>query len=499
MSGIYEDKNRQVMPRWYPFITACQLGDVQTETAQEKPKIQTPIAFDLKVNDWREKRTISHAIELVGTALIGGDFQNLDANEAATFVIGSQDHVSFLGRQIAEVYKSDRNIHHVNDVEFNAEDLPHQFEIARLKTLVRRYPRNAIAWADLAFHYTLLGQNQQAHHCMDIAVSLGGDNRFILRSAARCFLHLDEADKSLFYLRRSSLSKVDPWLASAEISISEAIGKKTRLVKPGKAMIKDGNYSSWSINELAATLSTLEMRHGSMRKSKKLLSTALQQPNENTMAQAEWLASRLGQEVSKPQTEVLATYEADARRSFRDAEYRQALVHAKEWFRFQPFTSRPAILASYIAAVCLQDEQEAIAIVEEAKATSPESFLLHNNHAFSLASLNRIEDAEKVLSRIHESKIMDVDQNTLAATEGLLKFRKGDISEGREQYKRAIAGFKKNKNNHGVTIATLFWAREESLIHSNFESDALKEAKGLAEKYQVKEMIQYADSLAGKK
>lgn len=73
MSGTYDDSNRQVMPRWYPFKTACQLGDLKPETIREKPKLELPASFNQKGKDWREKRTIFHALELVGTALIGGD------------------------------------------------------------------------------------------------------------------------------------------------------------------------------------------------------------------------------------------------------------------------------------------------------------------------------------------------------------------------------------------------------------------------------------------
>ncbi|WP_337287557.1 hypothetical protein [Candidatus Methylomirabilis sp.] len=499
MSGTYDDSNRQVMPRWYPFKTACQLGDLKPETIREKPKLELPASFNQKGKDWREKRTIFHALELVGTALIGGDFLNPYANEAAVFILDSEEPPTSLGRQIAEVYKSDRNIDNTCSIELPTDNLRHRYEIAYLKKLLRRYPRNAIAWADLAFHYTLLGQKQRAEHCMDIAVSLGRDNRFILRSAARYFLHMGEADKSLFHLRRSPLSKVDPWLASAEIAISEGIENKTRLMKPAQAMISDRDLSPWSINELAATLSTVEARHGSASKSKKLLSKALQQPNENTLAQAEWLASRLGQEVTRPQINVLAMYEADARRSLRDGDYGHALERAKEWFQFQPFTTRPAIMASYIAAVCLQNDHEAIAIIEKAKATSLENFYLNNNHAFSLASLGRLTESEKVITRIDESNLTERERNTFAATKGLIEFRRGNASEGRDLYKKAIAGFKNINQYHLAAIATFFLAREENLIQSSLADDAIKAAKGLVDKYDVKELKKCVEFLAGRK
>jgi len=51
----------------------------------------------------------------------------------------------------------------------------------------------------------------------------------------------------------------------------DGVGKKAELIKPAQTMINDANLSPWSINELAAALSTLEIRHGSASRSKKLL------------------------------------------------------------------------------------------------------------------------------------------------------------------------------------------------------------------------------------
>lgn len=275
-------------------------------------------------------------MDVVGAALIVGDFLNAEANEAANFVVGSLRSGKSLAREIAEIYMNARHPPQGVDDASTINLFQHRAEVARLKTCARHYPRNAILWADMAFHYTLLGQRERAMRSMDIAVTLGGNNRFILRSAARCFLHLGDADKALFQLRRSPLSRADPWLVSAEIAISEGIGHRTNLAKLGQMMVIDQSFSPWAVNELAATLSTLETRHGSVRKAKKLLAMALQRPNEITVAQAEWLAVGLGQEVARSQVNIVAAYEADARRDFRDANYEIALQHARKWFTVVP-------------------------------------------------------------------------------------------------------------------------------------------------------------------
>jgi len=499
MSRTFDDSNRQIIPRWYPFKMACQLGDIEPERAFNKPKVESLDAFNQKVNEWREVRSIYNAIDVVGSALIMGDYLNPYSIDAAAFILSSGEPLYSLARQIAEAFNKYRNSEPENERRFLTNNLQHKLEIKSIKVFVRSYPRNAIAWSDLAYHYTLLGQKDRAQQCMEIAVSLGSENRFILRSAARCFLHLDQPEKALFYIRRSLLSHIDPWLVSSEIAIAEGIGTKTKLVKQGQAMIYNQDLSPWSINELAATISTMEARSGSVRKSKKLLVQALQWPNENTMAQAEWLAPGLGKELIRPQKQILAPYEADSRRSFREGDFDEALKQTKDWFRFQPFTSRPAILASYIAAVCCQNDMEAIEIIEKAKTTSPESFLLHNNHAFSLASLGRLEEASEILDRVNKSTLTDIYKNTLAATIGLLEFRKDNFSEGRRLYKTAITGFKNLNEYPSAAIASFFLAREENRIHSEFGNVALDEAKSLAEKYGVKEIVKYAKKLGSSK
>jgi len=497
MSTTYNDSNRQVVPRWYTLRIACLMGDLTPAGVTGMPKFQSPERYQKKIQDWRNKQTLPHAVDLVGTALITGDFDNKYVKKAASFIATSGEDTGF-GREIAELYLGGNQLNSKSSIQQDSDILHHRVEIARLKNMTRKYPRNAIGWADLAFHYTLLGQLEKAQYCINLAVSMGGDNRFILRAATRCFLHLGNPEQSLFYLRRSGLSKVDPWIASAEIAVSEALEIKPHLLKPARSMMKDGNLSPWSLNELSATLSTLEARDGSVRKSRKLLAKALREPNENTIAQAEWLAPSLKQKIVRPKKAIRAPFEADARLAFRDGDYNKALNSAKEWFRFQPFTSRPAILASYIASVCLEDYQAAIDITEEALLSSPDSFLLHNNQAFALASLNKTAEAEQRLSTLRQANIPDDEHNTLLATRGLIEFRKGNIVEGRSLYETAISALKNRKEFRSAALATFFWAREEAIVHSQFEAKAMREAKDLAEQHDVKELLTQAKSLATK-
>jgi len=146
MSGIYDDSNRQIIPRWYSFNTACQMGDLEPESVRESPKHQSPQAFEQKVLDWRSNKTAFHAVDLVGTALITGDYSNSDAKEAAQFILSAAKNVPSLGREIAEIFSTGSSEPASHDSVGLKVKLPQvRLEIARLKAMIRRYPRNAIA------------------------------------------------------------------------------------------------------------------------------------------------------------------------------------------------------------------------------------------------------------------------------------------------------------------------------------------------------------------
>ena len=68
------------------------------------------------------------------------------------------------------------------------------------------------------------------------------------------------------------------------------------------------------------------------------------------------------------------------------------------------------------------------------------------------------------------SNISNIDTNTkicLTATQGLIFFRKGQISEGSNLYEKAIAAANYTKNKHLTWLAKLNYARELILSGSD--------------------------------
>lgn len=100
---------------------------------------------------------------------------------------------------------------------------------------------------------------------MRIALYLANNNRYVIRSAVRLFMHINKQDEALFILRHSEALKYDPWLLSADISLTTLLGKHQRYIKVGQIMVADQNYSRNSISELSSAIATLEFANGALK------------------------------------------------------------------------------------------------------------------------------------------------------------------------------------------------------------------------------------------
>jgi hypothetical protein len=180
---------------------------------------------------------------------------------------------------------------------------------------------------------------------------------------------------------------------------------------------------------------------------------------------------------------------------FRNNKFRDSLSSTIKWQSFQPFASRPAIFGSYIASTCLQEHQESINILETAGANSSDSALVKNNYAFSLASLNRVSDAETAINSIDKTTVMDTEPETIKATRGLIEYRKNNPNKGRELYKSAIEGFKKKDNHRSAALATVFLAHEEKRISSEYFEPLTISIKQYIKKTNIPEITAAAKAL----
>jgi len=486
MSVTYDDKNRQVVPRCLEYSTACSLKLLKVIRKQEEIQ-HTGLQDSNARQEWLDRPSIDTAVDFVGEALILKDFKSEEAIKTANYIISKAKSPSFLIRQLAGHFLEPKPLKWAEPSEIQSEHESRE-DIARLKKSVRMYPENSIAWSDLSLHYATLGQVDKAKTAMKVALYLGNNNRFILRSASRCFMHLGEPDRAIAILNRSGRCAIDPWIASAEIAIAERTGLKSRSISKARDLIKNENLTPLSKSELAISLGTLEMKGGSVKHAKKFMKQALIDPTENALAQAEWMVNQLKIDVDamvQLRSIVPASYEATAVHLYYKKQFEQSLKAAEMWGKFQFLSSRPIIISMFLSSTHLDNDSKAIDIFNNALPAQIQNPLVINNYAFALARIGLTEVAATALSKININEVSDDEKLTLTATYGLVSFREGDIEQGRKLYSTAVRGFELINNFRSAARATYYWAVEEKRIKSQNAESKIREAKGRIERHNV--------------
>jgi hypothetical protein len=103
-----------------------------------------------------------------------------------------------------------------------------------------------------------------------------------------------------------------------------------------------------------------DLKHGKVKQARRLLSTALLDPTDNALAQAEWSAKRGLDIVNTDLFDMPRSYEARARYYYRNEQFDEALRCGELWLADQPFALDPAMFTSFVAAMFVDDQAAAI-------------------------------------------------------------------------------------------------------------------------------------------
>ena len=202
-------------------------------------------------------------------------------------------------------------------------------------------------------------------------------------------------------------------------------------------MLAAGRFSERQLSELNSAIGTLEASHGNTRKAKNHLRSSLIDPTDNSLAQATWLSQNgdgLKIEIPKDDYEIERSYEAKAYRSFVYREWEQSLHSSLQWMKDQPFSSRAARSAAYIANSIFQDHNLAEEITKYGQISNPNDPGFHIGLAYAYARRDRLDEAVAELKKINSSDEEEWLPAALDANYGLISYRRGQISEGRLLY-----------------------------------------------------------------
>lgn len=334
--------------------------------------------------------------------------------------------------------------------------------IHNFKRVVRGYPRNPLAWLDLAFAYSSVGQTEKAKEAVLAAISIESNNRGVVRAASRFFVHKGEIDTALGVISRSSLLRDDPWLVSAHIATARAAGVTSKLLSAGRKMFKSGNYRPDQISELGAALATNEVEHGNTKLARRLVDRAAVRPTENAAAQFGWLETTADTDFNTGEIadRLPNAWEARTFEAFEEADWIRSCEEAKGWLCDQPFSSRPAVHGSYVAATFLEDHPLALWFAQLGYLANPKDVILANNFSVALAENDRLVEARRIFSEASQLA-NPASRWTLRATDGLLSYKEGNLAEGRVAYEEAKERFLQQGDMRSWSLASIYQAREE--------------------------------------
>jgi tetratricopeptide (TPR) repeat protein len=353
-----------------------------------------------------------------------------------------------------------------------------QRRVASLRAIVHREPRNSVRWVDLGREYLVLGLMDQTARCVRVALALAPENRFVLRSAAHFYVHVEDTRAAQRALDGAvKASDADPWLLSARLALRSG----SVPVRAARQRLARGDLSAWHAGELAAALGTLELAAGKDRDGRALMRRSLVDPTENALAQAVWIGQQTGVEVDFAAREYpQRPYEALARSFEKDLRWQETCEAAEQWLADQPF-SLDAASSTCMNALRLGDYERARDAATAGLRANTDATLL-NNRAFAKAQVGDWEGAVGDLMRLNHTGADAVTRCCAAATGGLVLFRAGQPDSGRARYFEAIDGLHRLRKPHLVARAAAHLAFEERAAGTSNAEGAARHAWELLEK-----------------
>ncbi|MBR6938054.1 MAG: hypothetical protein IKH63_10870 [Prevotella sp.] len=498
MANFFDDEKRNMLPLWRSY------DDIGLVREMEYTGRKTlPMRFDLYdsfTEAWKAKQTVVTAADLVNAAVASGNTHHVEVMNAADFMLNNAEQCTTLALEVATSIVNPTQLILPNSLskptkfEDIATNLLHKLveqdqktkaRIGMLRRRLREHCYDPVAYCELARCYANLGMNDKAETYMNYAVYLAPSSRFIVRCAARFFVHKGDLDRAKSILLKSGRVKTDPWIMSAEIAVESVMERVSRYVKDGRHLALSGNMSAFSTSELCFAICKVDLDYGKRKDSRKMFEKGIIEPNDNSLAQAEFFAKR----DSNMQLDLSAynclphKHEADTRKAYVTGKFEDAFLSSLKWMQDYRFEQRPIAFAFDISCIYLKRYDFAIEVEKKALALNPKNPTAVNNLAYVMGLSDRLDEAETCLSSINHQKYLNDKDTTgaicLIATCGLLEYRKGNVDDGRKMYNMAIQTAKKHKENGLAAKARLNMIREEVHNVNDYDANILNELDSL--------------------
>ncbi len=419
---------RLIVPRWRSFRETASAGELASVRLTGSGEL-TGLDIEAKAEDWRQRRDIASATTLLEAATVSGD--TAQGAEAADYLLRTDvtatAAVQFLARAVANGLPG-----RPSDAVGDPRAL-----IGAAKWRLSQEPRDSLLWVDLARLYSTVGQHKPSMHAMEVALALAPNNRFVVRSAARLFIHSNDPERAHAVLTGAPATASDPWLMASEIAVASLAEHRPRSFRAGRQALSDARHSPWTLSELAGAVGTEEAGAGSLGQAKKAFRQSLIDPNDNAIAQAAWAARRyrtgtVDQTLiaTKPRTFEAATWSA-----YFSGDFLKCYEEAERWMLDEPYSPNPAIHGSFIAVSILDEYKKGETLALAGLIANPRDRMLKNNLLVALACQGRTQEAGRLFNEI---KWGDFDPYANGAL-GLIASRSGRLLDALDYYLEALA------------------------------------------------------------
>ena len=479
MTGFSPVRNRKVVPRWRPFQKTLFLGELDSTSYLSKPREYKNHYLSKKISNWRNDRTAVHAADALGTAIVLG--RELEVTDVANYLVKDCGDNWRFGLELANRVLNPTINSQQSSLYPTEIQIEEQCKLVKIyRNLLRLESKDPITWVDLSLVYASLGFSEKAEKCMNVALHLARENRFVIRSASRLWIHQDDPEKAHHLIVQSHRTKHDPWLLAAEIATGETANVTPTFTSISRRILKHRVFDAKHLSELASAMATLELEAGNIRRARKYFAQSLEQPTENSIAQAVWASQE--KIAIQFETESLTnskSFEASCQYFVTHGDWKNAINQCLNWQFDQPFSSMPGILGSYLAAVVLEDYSTCEKFAEFSLRANPRNSTLLNNLACAQINLGELEKAENTLSKINILRASNETSETrvvVKITRGLLRTRKGNIDEGRKLYEEAIEDAQNMRNQRILSHAYTYYALEGISKFGSTSSTVVKKA-----------------------
>jgi tetratricopeptide (TPR) repeat protein len=465
---LNDQKPRRVVPRWRSsLLTSTTPESKSTKKANLSIDFQSSISIELKAKskEFELYKSVPIASELMFLASVTGNQEA--ARLAAQTILDNQEKIS--SSQLLSSAHLILNDDSPEQLIINSRDF-----VKKARSLLRIDYKNPVLLMDVARELTSMRHEKSALRYVKAALSLAPKSRFVTRSAARYYLHIGEYDFAHDLLKKSPLLKGDPWIQASEIAVSTVKGNTSVFVKQLSKSFKKNQASGVELSELASALGTVEFLSGDEKAAKFFFKQALNNPNDNSLAQIEWVAQRLKLIVDERILETPFSFEANSSNAYRRQEIDKAVFFAQKWAEDEPFASRPIDAQSYF--LTLQGKYSEALEVATKSYEIDRTLLKQLNLLFLKIQSGNLEDSIEEFQGMRNHPNWGDCAIQYYANGGALAYALGEFEQGRKMYQKAIQLARNRSEPHLEGLARAFFARVSTVAGDELSSHIIQES-----------------------